>query len=105
MRLTKRGKERLLKLAEILSEPIAVKAPNGEVPRFILESWVVVNCKTQACAFGEAALHPWFRRRGLTLKKGASADSQYYPTYEGEEGDWAAMRFFGINRHDVKRLF
>ena len=89
--------ERLRKLAEVLSDP---KHETPDVRKFDMYHWIApLECGYAACALGSAALHPWFRRRGLKILDGE------VPAYRGRIAIEAAMKFFGITVREADRLF
>lgn len=75
--------------------------------RFNMDIWgkqANTACGTAACAAGHAALHPWFRRRGL----GARAEysglhpndiSGMFITFRSRR-QWAIEKFFGCSNKD-----
>lgn len=93
--------ERLQKLHEILDDV----SPG----HFDMYSW----CGTAACAGGHAASHPWFNKRGLTMKRPRHDLSinrmASWPTFviDGEELQTydALQRFFDIDVRTTHALF
>lgn len=57
------------------------------------------NCGTTACALGWASLIPEFKKAGL------DRNTSGCPSYKGEYGFGAAMKFFAICYEDSKYLF
>lgn len=90
--------EALLKLKEVLLEDSASK------PRFNMEYWFNGDsldniCGTSACAAGTAALHPWFKERGLNLRRAAGQWVITYPPgfesgFDYSELDYDALDLF-----------
>jgi len=105
-------KKRLTRTADLMD----VTVPKT----FGLDTWC--TCKTVGCAVGCSAMDPWFRRRGLTLKKynGWIYDDKvdhetctgktvhgtlYVPMYKGDEGDAAVQAFFDLSYEEMEYLF
>ena len=93
--------ERLLMLVYVLENlpeerKIMVGGPEGIPKEFNMEAWY--SCGTSACAVGYAAMHPWFRRQGLTL------EVNYGPVYKGDWGYRAAQKFFGLRLSETRYL-
>jgi len=86
------NRERLIKLQELLDNH------DKELPeiRFAMHEW---SCKTAACALGSAAIHPWFRRRGLTTSEYGT------PRCKGSIGSGAGAEFFDISIDKSELLF
>ena len=93
--MTKRSRERLLRLAGLLD--------TVPVEHFNLSTWAETwrPCETAGCAVGWAAADPWFRRRGLRLSGGAWP----YPVFRDEVGFEAVEAFFGLTRREAAHLF
>jgi hypothetical protein len=62
-----------------------------------------IDCKTAACAFGEACLMPEFQQEGLKLGRTSSGD--YLPAYDGFITFEAAAKFFDIGGTKAITLF
>lgn len=59
-----------------------------------------------ASADGCAALHPWFRDRGLTMYCPPGADFfEYVPQYRDKRGAEAVAEFFGITPEERRWIF
>jgi hypothetical protein len=91
--------ERLNKLIEVVQLHVGKRGKpvqlNGVSRKWNMDTW---DCGTSACALGSAALTPWFRRRGLTIK-------DYTPSCKGENGLFAAVNFFGISYTEADSIF
>jgi len=97
-KLTKRGVQRLLKLADYLETNVKPKD-------FDINSWMYDTgnlCGTTCCAFGWAAYSKLFK--GLTLD---SCDIPWLVDKDGEEliGFYAASHVFKITRGQAEFLF
>jgi hypothetical protein len=95
------GRERLQKLAWLL-ENLPAERPNlvEPVSAFSMRDW---HCGARACAIGHAALHPWFRKRGLTLivtEEGVDCPAAY-----GKADQMLVARFFGLDIYEYGSLF
>lgn len=114
---TKVGRKRLLKLATLLEKD----AKNKKGIKFALSTWGAakgktpsVDCGTQACAMGLAALSGAFKRDGLTID-GPSEDRGVFiivprmpasNTWHGfEYGLSAAEILFSISENEANWLF
>jgi hypothetical protein len=93
--------------ATIKALPIAGK----KAPKIISEG----ACGTSACAFGTAALHPWFQKRGLKPRfRYAREDNDndndaiikdFEVYFKRKEGFEAAQSFFDISYKESRYLF
>jgi hypothetical protein len=69
--------------------------------RFNMSYWAIgaqTACGTAACAAGHAALHPWFRRRGLGLKLQGNGDDDrdLVVSFKKSYFTIATDKFFGL---------
>lgn len=65
-----------------------------------------LECRTAGCALGWATTIPSFRRAGLRLEGSMTgSDAQTLPTYDGDGGMYAAVRFFDIELPIAEHLF
>lgn len=82
-----------------------------ELPKeitFDMGAWYNENDPgTDACALRVLALHPWFRRRGLHIKRLAADffEPCSFPEYKGECGTSAGELFFGVTGLQAAELF
>lgn len=95
--MTKKGKKRLLKLADLLE--------TVDERRFNLFSWSDPNfyehkCGTTACAVGWAMTIPSFKRAGLVPEGYWNV-----PTYKRSRGWLAIQEFFGLSYTETVELF
>ncbi len=100
-------KTRLNKVAYILvnlpqERKKMVGGPKGVPQMFDMGQWY--KCGTKACAIGYAAMHPWFRQRGLELSHD-NKDTLQAPICEGNIGISAVTTFFDITYDEAEHLF
>lgn len=93
--------ERLLQVVRVLRE-----LPKGK--RFDLGRWY--KCGSTACACGWAASDPWFRRRGLHLRKYLEEDflgehNTHGPVFQEYTEFTAIDQFFGLSSDETEFLF
>jgi len=100
--------ERLNKLIEVVSLHVGKRGKpvklNGVERKWDMTRW---DCGTATCALGSAALHPWFKRRGLKMRNDILL---YIPVYVDTSGNYhsgydAGMKFFGITVSESHWLF
>jgi hypothetical protein len=99
--MTKRGAERLTKLAEVLENFTEEKKALG-LEEFDISEW---HCGTAACALGTAALHPWFNRRGFRIADGMFAIPRFDSGDRTDFGIYAAASFFDITVDQGSSIF
>lgn len=118
--LTNTSKTRLLKLAAVIEQLptfLSTKKPTKDIPKLTkpikrFDLGTFITCGTAACALGTAALHPWFRLKGLKDQSDEVEESingkpvEYFtPVCNGKEAFEAGSEFFGINDHASNYLF
>lgn len=109
-------KQRLLKLADLLTTDARRKkgikfdlftvAQSGSAE----DGTMKVDCGTQACAIGLAAISGEFKRAGLSYKISQHRIDQRFniiTLIRGEEKHWpdAAKDLFGLNKTEIEFLF
>jgi hypothetical protein len=114
--LKSQTKERLLKLADVLdnfkTEVGHLAVPPGkyskpvksfDMTEFVRQNYdIKINqsfCGTAACAWGIAGLHPWFRRRGVSVDENGTV------IFKGNFDFDAAQQFFGLPSYEVEELY
>lgn len=97
-------RKRLKKLADVLKHfkehvPRLAKSPDGyRIKHFDMN---VIFDKSKACAGGVAALHPWFRKRGLKMGSNGCRIK-----YRKADGSYEALeKFFGLDSTPMETIF
>lgn len=107
------NKRYLRKLASLLEDmPKTGKKLALPVKKFDMEYWYEnsAGCGSTACAFGVAALHPYFRSKGLKTSDETSIENGVMcystdPVYKGEHYFAAAAKFFELTDTEAQYLF
>ena len=91
-------RERLLQVCRVLRE-----LPKGK--RFSLYGWY--ECGTIGCAIGWAAADPWFKRRGLKLRRSIELgyEKNWYPVCSELVKGEAVSKFFNLTISERHNLF